>query len=184
MRKLLAFSVLCVGLAACGDDSSSSSPGPDSGTADGGSGVGCGGLKGNPCAGDEYCDYADNTCGVADGTGSCKKRPDACPAVVGPPVCGCDGKIHSGECETYMTGLDLNVNGCTVPKEDLACGYAVCDLDTQYCLHDAKNADAPYRCVGLPAACASREACSCLAAEPCGNACAGDAASGLTLTCS
>lgn len=186
MRRLaISASVLGMCLAGCGGDSSSSSPGPDSGTSsDGGTGVACGGLAGAPCANDEYCDFANNTCGIADESGTCRKRPDACPAIVGQPVCGCDGKVHSGACETYMDGLDINANGCTVPKEDFACGYAVCDLDTQYCLHDAKNADAPYRCVALPAACATSEACSCLAAEPCGNACTGDAATGLRLTCS
>src|SRR4029079_11908776 len=61
----------------------------------------CGGLAGVECAANEYCDYVDNRCGIAAGSGSSTRRPDACPAVVGRPVCGCDAKVHPSDCITY-----------------------------------------------------------------------------------
>lgn len=182
MKTLLASLVV---LAACGSSDKASTAPDGGGTADGAVGGACGGFAGGKCAADEYCDYANNTCGVADGGGNCVKRPISCPAVVGTPVCGCDGQIHSGACEMYMSGVDLNANAsCTVPKNDFKCGYAVCDLANQYCLHDPKSATDPYKCVALPQACGGTSTCGCLANQTCGNACTGDTASGVTLTCS
>lgn len=144
----------------------------------------CGGFAGAKCAANEYCDYADNRCGIADGPGSCKRRPDACPALVGRPVCGCDGKVHSSDCISYSDGFDLNANGCTVPAGSFVCGYAVCSLATQYCRHDTKPPGDTYICVTLPLGCPTdAPTCECLRSEPCGVSCAGDASVGLTLTC-
>jgi hypothetical protein len=142
----------------------------------------CGGLIPVECKPSEYCDYADNGCGIADGAGTCRRRPDACPLVVG-PVCACDGKIHSSDCIAFSDGFDLAANGgCPLPAGRFLCGYSVCDLQTQYCRHEAKGSDADlYQCVALPQGCT---ACPCLRAEPCGESCSGDARTGLTLTCS
>jgi hypothetical protein len=143
----------------------------------------CGGLVPVECRTNEYCDYADNSCGIADAPGVCKRRPDACPlAVVGQPVCGCDGKIHVNECIAFSDGADLSANGgCPLPADSFACGYAVCDLRTQYCRRDTKVPDADvYQCATLPQGCT---ACPCLAGELCGDNCSGSASAGLTLTC-
>lgn len=170
------------------DDGSTDAPPPPSAS--------CGGRLGEGCAANEYCDYPDNSCGVADQPGSCKRRPDACPltaeagslevaALVGRPVCGCDGKVHPSDCLAYSDGTDLNASGCTVPPGSFACGYAVCSLQTQYCRHETKSADADlYTCIALPQSCtAGAAACECLRSEPCGTSCSGDARVGLTLLC-
>jgi hypothetical protein len=164
--------------------------GPDASSDGGGGGDGgevggpCGGLAGRRCTATEYCDYADNTCGIADGQGVCKPRPSACPLIVGAPTCGCDGKVYSGECPTYTGGTDLNANGtCVLVTGRFACGYLQCDLATQYCRRDPQPSSADtFTCIPLPA-CTGMPSCTCLATQPCGTDCAGDAKVGLTLTC-
>jgi len=147
---------------------------------------GCGGLM-VECKPTEYCDYADNRCGIAAGSSMCKRRPDACPLIVGRPVCACDGKIHSSDCIAFSDGSDLNANaGCALPAGTFACGYAVCDLQTQYCRHEIRASEADlFSCAPLPQGCTGTPTCSCLRGEQCLGtaACSGDATNGLTLTC-
>jgi hypothetical protein len=183
---------------------------------DGPPGAACGGFSARPCAANEYCDFPLNTCGVADETGTCKRRPDACPlidptgedrppfggpagaavevptprdstsSIVGRPVCACDLKVHPSDCLAFSDGFDLNANGsCDVPAGNFACGYAVCNLQTQYCRHEVKPPAADlYSCLALPPACTTATpACGCLRDQPCGTACTGDARVGLTLLC-
>lgn len=179
MRSLL----LCVVLVAC---SSSSKPGPGdqpdaAGPAiDGAVGKAC--RDGAACGAGEYCDFADNMCG-AGAMGACVKKPDACPAVIGKPVCGCDKKVHSGECVTYVDGTDLDaVGGCTKQPGTFACGYFLCNLGTDYCrIEPHANGATGYACVALQ--CTGTPSCSCLERERCGDACTGDDKTGLTLTC-
>jgi hypothetical protein len=193
MRMILLGVVLLV---ACDGDSRSSvdAPGPGDAAAPGDDAGGslCGGFANFKCLENEYCDFADNNCGVADGPGRCRRRPDACPlsaggpaALVAEPVCACDGRVYSSECIASASGQDLNAHGsCELPQSRFACGYAQCNLATQYCVHEpmADGADR-YRCLGMPACALADASCQCLAGEPCGNACTGDAAVGLTLTC-
>lgn len=174
-------------LAACGGNSHS---GPDAsgptGDASGGGGGSCGGPAHLACGTAEYCDYADNGCGIGDRTGTCKPRPDLCPLILARPTCACDGKIYQGECDAYQAGVDLNAHGtCTLPAGSFACGYVQCPLASSYCerLPQASAADV-YTCIALPAACTAQPAtCECLAGETCGKTCAGNATVGLTLTC-
>jgi hypothetical protein len=154
----------------------------------------CGGLTRAACALNEYCDYADNSCGIADAPGTCKRRPDACPLidptprdsaspVVGRPVCACDGRVHDSDCIAFSDGFDLNAYGCAVPSGSFTCGYAVCSLQTQYCRREIKPPAADlYTCIALPQTCpAGAPTCECLQVQPC--SCSGDARAGLTLTC-
>ena len=180
------FVIACGGSGRTGPDADTDAVSPIDAAIDGALPPGelCGGLISAECKSNEYCDYADNSCGIADAPGVCRRRPDACPlAVVGHPVCGCDGKIHSSDCIAFSDGFDLAANGgCALPAEAFACGYAVCDRQTQYCRHDVKGPEADiYQCVTLPQGCT---ACPCLRTEPCGERCTGDARTGLTLTCS
>jgi len=69
----------------------------------------CGGLAGVQCADDEYCDYTNNDCGIADGAGSCKRRPDACPDIFS-PRCACDGTVYPNECDAARHGVDVSAN--------------------------------------------------------------------------
>lgn len=180
--------VACGGSGRTGPDADSDAVGASDATIDGTipPSASCGGLTRAECKSTEYCDYADNRCGIADAPGTCKRRPDACPLVVGQPVCGCDGRVHSGECIAFSDGFDINANGgCPVPAGSFACGYLMCDLQTQYCHHEARASDADlYACMTLPAACTpAAPTCACLRSERCGTSCAGDARTGLTVTC-
>jgi hypothetical protein len=182
-------------LLACGGGSHSASdagPGAD-GSPGGGGGV-CGGPAHAACDPVEYCDYADDGCGIGDLTGTCKPRPDLCPisatgaappAIVATPTCACDGKIYGNQCDAFRAGFDVNAHGtCNLPAGSFACGTTQCTIATQYCRRQphTKGADT-FSCVALPAGCAGNQGCGCLQAQPCGNLCAGTAAAGMTLTC-
>jgi len=172
-------------LAACGTHSQGPDGGAGDAAGDGAHGGVCGGLAGVKCSATEYCDFADNGCGVGDKTGTCQTRPQVCPLLIASrPTCACDGSVYSGECDTYEGGFDLNAHGtCPVQTGWFACGYVQCTL-TSYCKHDlhAGAADT-YSCVALPAGCATPASCACIANEPCGRACTGDGKVGLTVTC-
>jgi hypothetical protein len=171
-------------LLACGGNSRGTPDAAGGGDDGGGEGSICGGLFPRPCSATEYCDFPDNSCGIADGAGTCKPRPVACPAVVGPPICGCDGKVRSGECPTYVTGSDLSAHGgCPLDSTRFECGYTQCELATQYCRREPHRDGAEtFSCLPLPA-CTGAPSCACLGNERCGSACAGDAKAGLTLSC-
>jgi hypothetical protein len=193
--------LVLVFLLACGSGSrGTSDAGPgDGAVGDGPSGDGapagsaCGGVTHEPCNATEYCDYADNGCGVGDRTGTCKRRPDACPlnatgaappGIVATPTCACDNQIYGGDCDAYSAGFDLNAHGtCPVPTGKFACGYTQCDTATQYCRRQPHTTGPEtFSCLALPAACSGNQGCACLQAQPCGSACTGTPV-GLTLTC-
>lgn len=98
MRSLLAV-IAALALGACGyfDD--------DDDGSDTGSGLTCGGFAGFTCEGDEYCDYDDPMCGIADGGGICRARPTACPAIYA-PVRGSDAMTYPNACEAHGNGVD------------------------------------------------------------------------------
>jgi hypothetical protein len=147
----------------------------------------CGGASAIACPSDQYCDYARNGCGVAGETGICMAKPTTCPDGPSVATCGCDGKVYGSACEAYTAGADINAAGtCPLAADSFACGYAQCTKLAQYCehapSHDATQPDA-YACRALPVCASQFPNCTCLAAEPCGAICAGDAWVGLTLTC-
>ncbi len=163
---------------------------PDGGLSggDGGSGRVCGGLANVPCGSNEFCDFARNQCGGADETGSCRERPGACRDNFD-PVCGCDGRAHSNECDAAASGNDVNAFGsCELGPDRFACGFRACELRSTYCQRvtsDIGGEPDGFACMPLPASCAAAGPdCACLANEPCGSACTGTAAEGLTLRCS
>lgn len=180
-------------LGACGGGRGSGPPDADpdaviadDARGDGPRGAQCGGFAGFQCEGAmEFCDFAENTCGISDGIGECQRRPDTCIEILR-PVCACDGNVYANDCAAREAGFDLNANGgCAAPRGTFVCGYAVCNLQNEYCRRDsnAPAADA-FTCVPLPQACnAGTPSCACLGSQPCGNACTGSASTGLKVTC-
>lgn len=175
-------------LLACGGSSHSAlDAGPGDGSSSSGGSV-CGGPARTPCASTEYCDYADNGCGIGDLTGACKQRPDLCPisaTIVATPTCACDGTIYSSECDANRAGVDVNAHGtCDVPAGQFACGTTRCLIATQYCRRQphVQGPDS-FVCLPLPSTCSGTVGCPCLESQPCGKLCAGTAAAGMTLTC-
>lgn len=70
----------------------------------------CGGLAGFACLPWEYCHFADGSCGAADQTGICDRRPQVCPEIFA-PVCGCDGETYGNECEAAGNGVSVASQG-------------------------------------------------------------------------
>ena len=71
----------------------------------------CGGFAGLSCAADQYCHYElGDHCGFADATGICQDKPGVC-AEVYSPVCGCDGKNYSNECDANAAGTSVKQAG-------------------------------------------------------------------------
>lgn len=78
---------------------------PDSGPAPGG----C--RSNSDCPRLSYCDFPGTMC---SGSGTCRARPEACPAIYA-PVCGCDGVTYSNSCTAAAAGANVAYDGmCTM----------------------------------------------------------------------
>ncbi len=146
----------------------------------------CGGFTGATCADDEWCDFADNGCGVADGIGVCRPRPQGCDEIYD-PVCACDGSSYGNACLAEAAGSDVNKWGACVPAPgNFGCGERYCATDVHYCLHvvsDVVGFPDEFECRPLPDSCPTPATGACVDEEPCGESCAASPAGHITLTC-
>ena len=76
----------------------------------------CGGFGGLPCEDGEFCKLPVGGC-CCDFQGICLPIPDACPTVID-PVCGCDSRTYSNECEADRAGITIAHHG---PCEQQRC---------------------------------------------------------------
>ena len=74
-------------------------------------GKACGGIAGVGCPTGEFCRYPTGQCQIADNQGQCAPKQQACAAVVGQQVCGCDGKTYNDECAAAAAGVNLKSTG-------------------------------------------------------------------------
>ena len=72
----------------------------------------CGGAADTPCAlGGQFCEFRAGDCAaVANPTGTCTAKPSGCDGTFA-PVCGCNGRTYSNDCERQAAGVSKWVDG-------------------------------------------------------------------------
>lgn len=97
--------ILLVGVATSAWSQSASGDNKGKGYSDSSKKAGmCGGIAGLKCPEGEACGYPTNKCNVADLSGTCVKVPKECPKAKA-PVCGCDKKTYTNQCELLKAGV-------------------------------------------------------------------------------
>jgi predicted RNase H-like HicB family nuclease len=115
----------------------------------------CGGIVGEPCEDNEFCNFPPGTCGTSGAIGVCTPLPDnGCPLVFD-PVCGCDGVTYGNGCMAAAEGVSIDYFGpcqtaCDPSSTDPPCGEdEFCKLPPGVCAHQ----DALGRCAPVPQGC-------------------------------
>ncbi len=109
----------------------------------------CGGVGGQACGPGEFCDYGeDRFCGLDDGDGVCRPRPDGCDDVW-MPVCGCDFITYGNACEAHTAGVSVLHEGSC---ESLGCDGGC--QPNEFCKVEAcGDVDVPGICEPMPMGC-------------------------------
>lgn len=124
------------------------------------------------CSAAEWCDYSDNACGEKGsfGDATCEPRPEGCGDIYA-PVCGCDGLVHSNDCDVTAVGIDVSSEGdCETPEGYFRCGYRFCNLEYEYCqvqYSDIGGYDNSYTCMQTDTCGEGGISCDCLTEEFC-----------------
>ena len=75
-------------------------------------GEACGGIAGFACAEGLDCDMNKGSCTQSDRMGTCSMHPEMCTQDMA-PVCGCDKKTYSNDCERRQARQPLDhVGAC------------------------------------------------------------------------
>ncbi len=99
----------------------------------GSSGTQCGGKTGGTCEDDEFCDFAQDSCGFADESGVCRTRPTQCPDEADVP-CACDGENYWSACEAARHGSDIWGGADFCPPPEFCGGLAgIQCAEDQFC---------------------------------------------------
>ena len=85
-------------------------PTKDAGVSKADAGKTCGGLIGTACGTGEFCEFPAATCQRMDNAGTCMTTPTVCNRLLS-PVCGCDNKTYSNDCERQRAGVGLRATG-------------------------------------------------------------------------
>ncbi len=110
----------------------------------------CGGPRGVACGDGEFCETHPGCDAMA--AGSCEAIPQVCTDEID-PVCGCDGKTYSNDCERRAAGVTLEFRGeCSEPP--IACDANGACADGSYCHRRDGVCDThPGVCTPQPDAC-------------------------------